>query len=327
MTRLMKHIVYICCLVLAKVMPLLAQNPSPEVVFWTRTLREESPKRIVELLGDPAKPAWPSIRTAHWIEKLPAADRLTYQGRDELAKALLSKLKQGFPLETPATLVEIDSEKGRYLAAASRIAAADGYANRLLEDCIYRMLLFRFSGWLVKHPDAFDEISARAKAAPVPQPDVSGMLLRFRVEDPELDKLAIDMAAIDPAKSVLHQIHSTGVPDAVGWKILMEPAASYTTTLISNPSVILLLGRMAFTEKYHQGLLGMAEYLRRGGKMDAQSINTASEFHRIMGKADSVYGGRLMEGSLMGMGTLQNFVEVHSPGTPARKLFVEQLFE
>ncbi|MFZ4779347.1 MAG: hypothetical protein ACOYM3_28635, partial [Terrimicrobiaceae bacterium] len=173
-------------------------------------------------MGDATKPAWPSIRTDYWIGKLPAADRAAYQGRDELAKALLGKLKQGFAVETPATLAEIDKETSLYQAAASRIAIADGYTNRLLADCFYRMVLFRLSGWLIQHPEAFDEIAARASRVAVPQPDVPEMLLRYRVEDSELEKLAIDVSTIDRAKSVMHQLKSAGVPEATGWKILMD---------------------------------------------------------------------------------------------------------
>lgn len=327
MNNIMNRLICIVCVTFVYATVGLAQNPSPEVAFWSHALRTEPPKRVLELLGDTANPAWPPIRAAYWIEKQPVADRASYQGRNELAKALLEKLKQGFAIETPATLAEIDKENALYQSAASRISAADGYTNRLLADSLYRMVLFRLSGWLIKHPEAFDEIAVRANRVAVPQPDVSGMLLRYRVEDSELDKLAIDVAAIDPAKSVMHQLKGAGVPEATGWKILVDPAATRPQSLIENPSVALLLGRMAFTEGRYRGLIGMTEYLRKGGKLDPASVNNAREFRRVMGKEAVLYGGRLMEGSTMNMGDLQNFAETHLAGTPAQSLFVEQLFE
>ena len=102
--------------------------------------------------------------------------------------------------------------------------------------------------------------------------------------------------------------------------MLMEPPASRSSSLIDNPSVVLLLGRIAGTDADHRGLIGITEYLRRGGKMDTQSINTAPGFRKVMGKDAALYGSRLMEGSPMSMGTLQSFVEMHSPKTPAQNL-------
>jgi|GEM_PF-4495199 len=175
MNTLMNRLTFIVCVALVQATVALAQNPSPEVAFWTRALRAESPARVLEIFADATKPAWPSIRTNYWVEKLPPGDRAAYQGRSELAKALLGKLKQGFQVETPTTLAEIDKEAALYKSAASRITAAEGYTNRLLADCLYRMVLFRLSGWLIKHPESFDEIAARANRVAVPQPDVLGM--------------------------------------------------------------------------------------------------------------------------------------------------------
>ena len=327
MNNLMNRLTCIVCVALVQATVALGQNPSPEVAFWTRALRAEPPARVMEMLADTTKPAWPSIRSNYWIEKLPPGERATYQGRNELAKALLGKLKQGFAIETPATLAEIDKETALYQSAASRVAAAEGCTNRLLADCLYRMTLLRLSGWLIKHPEAFDQIAARANRVAVPQPDVLGMLQRYRVEDSELDKLAINVAAIDPAKSVFHQLKAGEVPEQMGWKVIFEPAASRPTNLIENPSVVLLLGRIAMTEKDYRSLVGMTEYLRRGGKMDAQSINIAPEFRKVMGKDAALYGGRLMEGSPMSMGDLQRLRDMQIKDSPVQSLFIEQLFD
>ena len=312
----MKQTLHSCLLWVAVAMPLFAQNPSPEVVFWQRALREPSAGHILEVLADASQPAWPEIRTHHWIEKLPAANQTNYQTRPELAKALLAKLKESFKPEGASSLAELDKETNRDVAAAKRIGGAEGYTNRVLADCFYQLALFRLAGWLVTHPASFDEIGRRVETLDVPKPDVVAILHRYKVEDAELDGMKLDTGAVDPKQPLSEQLKQAGLDQGAAIAWATKPQDSDTKALLERPSLVHLLARIAMTDSDRRSLLGMAEYLRRGGKLDDATLNDFGKFQQVMGKDVYSFGSGWLSQKFIDGGVLMRIRDRHVSRTP-----------
>ena len=312
----MKRTLHSWLLLLALTASLFAQNLPPEVVFWSRALNGLSGNRVLELLADASQPPWPELRTPHWIGKLPPAEQASYKTRSALAKGLLTKLKEDFRPEAPVSLAELDKELNQYLVAARRLEATDGYTNRVLEDCFYQLALFRLSGWLVAHPTAFDEVARRAEALAVPKLDVVALLLRYKSEDAQFDEIKLNVATVDPKQSLYEQLKQAGLDQkaAIAWAT--KPEDGDSRALIDRPSLVHLLARVAVTDSDRRSLLGMAEYLRRGGKLDDAALNDFGKFQKVMGRDVYNYGSGWLSQRFIDGGVLMRIRDRHLSRTP-----------
>lgn len=327
----MKVLLCTLCFIVASVVDLFAQAASVEINFWQRSLEKNAGKQVFDLLAKPAEPKWPIIRTIYWIDKQPEADRGKYNGGKTLALSLVKAMKDGFNSNIPATLRDLDQEISSYVSAAKRMQSSDSYTNRVLSDCFYELVLFKLSGWLIQNNNDFDAVDARIKALSIPRVSVSSFLVTCKNEDPVMDLVAIDASSVgDPNNSLLEQLRNVGFNEGSVMEILFKSEDSKTISLIEKPSVIQLMAKVAGTESSFRALLGMCEYLRRGGGMDDGSLSEYKTFRRLMGKDSRAYAATWLGKAFLEIGDLQTLRALHvveaSKSTRERTVFFDRLF-
>jgi hypothetical protein len=279
---------------------------------WLAFIKVSSLKEIASKM-DANNPAWPTIRSAFSISKLPPPQKVGEAKALAVAHELHSKLAATMRNPRPVAAANMEDQLDILSRLANRLRRTGGYGNLVLADSLERLLILHVADWIITTPsDAPKARAALEKRAPAARFDLKQSLASLVDEDPFLDRQREAVGKVDGSKSLYEAL----APIGIGMKEVltaMQREQRATGRLLQEPSGVALLVRMAETDALrHVHLAGLIAFFEKGGRADELNPADETAFEKRMGKETRQFRSPALQIRSLSSEHLLALIEMHA---------------
>lgn len=277
-----------------------------QLLSWVNVVKLGSLNEIDNKMGDSSFAPWPKIISPFAAEQLPLQAKEMAISADQLAGMLLDNISKNFVRDSNPSFIELSHEVMLCNSLSEHLRQADGYGNLVLADTLFRLALFRISGWLIFHPD---DMVGSEKLCSLLSPnriDAIALLYEMYDQDPKLKSLSANFSKGYDGKNWYDTLNLIGANafDA------LEPVSS--RMLLNKANVIALITHMAQSNSMiNVDIKGTICFFQKGGQYQELNSKDIRPFKARMGKDANRFNDPFLQRKSFAVSDVLHLIVIH----------------